>query len=598
MNNIYDIAIIGGGHAGVEAAWIAAQFPLRVLILSMPGIGLASAPCNPAVGGVGKGQVVKEIDALGGLMGRLADLSGIQYRTLNESKGFAVQSTRVQVDKVAYSQNAEKEISKVQNIDVVKAIVKKIDKNNEQYLIGCDSGEYLARAVIVTTGTFLNGRMHTGSDISTGGRVGCAAGPALEGLISLKKLFRARFKTGTPPRLKSSTIRFDQLEIQPSDSLTRNFHLGNSHFERSLEQKDCFFTRTNKTTHNKIEENKSLSPLFNGQISGVGPRYCPSIEDKVFRYPERHEHHVFLEPESHELDTIYPNGISTSLPKEIQLDVVRSIEGLEDVEIETYGYAVEYDVVDTLQLNHYLEHKEVHGLYFAGQINGTSGYEEAAAQGLVAGLNAALGVLDRQKIVFDRQNSYIGLLVDDLVTTTRDEPYRLFTARSDNRLWIREDNAFIRLYNTRRSLGLKSDFDQMLEEKYFSYKVLGQMLETKFTKTSNQLVDKLKDPAINPVKYLSDHLEEKGILFDRDAIRAVAIQVKYEGYIKRAEQEIFKHLKLDSKQMDFSQVCKSLPISNECKSRIDQVRPLNFGQLRKIEGLRPSTIALVASQIS
>jgi tRNA uridine 5-carboxymethylaminomethyl modification enzyme len=350
----FDILIIGGGHAGIEAAHIASQFDLRIGIITIPGIGLGSAPCNPSVGGVGKGQVVRELDALGGLMGILADRAGIQFRTLNESKGFAVQSSRVQIDKDRYSQAAEELISTVANITVIREKVTSIVQN-ELFEVKADQS-YFARKIIMTVGTFLNGKLHTGSTQTQGGRVGCDNSKGLQDLFKVIKTRPQRFKTGTPPRLDKNSIDYSKLEEQPSDSSVRNFHCLHLPYERQASQVSCWLARTNQVTMDTIRSNKEKSPMFNGQIKGVGARYCPSIEDKAFRYPEKHVHHVFIEPEGLDLDTVYPSGISSSLPEDVQVEYVRSIAGLEKAEIKVFGYAVEYDVIDTTDLKLTLEH--------------------------------------------------------------------------------------------------------------------------------------------------------------------------------------------------------------------------------------------------
>ena len=437
----FDIIVVGGGHAGIEAAYIASQFNLQVAILTIPDVGLGSAPCNPSVGGVGKGQVVRELDALGGLMGILADKAGIQYRTLNESKGFAVQSSRVQIDKDLYSEKAEELIAKTPNITIIREKVISISPGFEVKTV---ARSYRASKIIMTVGTFLNGKLHTGSEQTFGGRIGVEPSSGLNDLLASIKTRPQRFKTGTPPRLHKDTIDYSKLEEQPSDASVRNFHCLNVPFEREARQVSCYLAHTNAETMEIIRSNRERSPMFNGQINGVGARYCPSIEDKAFRYPEKTSHHVFIEPEGLNLDTVYPSGISSSLPKDVQESYVRSMVGLENAKVEVYGYAVEYDVIDTTELSITLEHQSLPGLYFAGQVNGTSGYEEAAGQGYIAGANASLAILGLNPLILSRHESYIGVMIEDLTSNTRDEPYRLFTARSENRLFIREDNTLTR----------------------------------------------------------------------------------------------------------------------------------------------------------
>ena len=610
----FDIIVVGGGHAGIEAAHIASQFSLSVAIITIPGIGLGSAPCNPSVGGVGKGQVVRELDALGGLMGILADKSGIQYRTLNDSKGFAVQSSRVQIDKDQYSVEAEAHIASIQNIEVIREKVTNIRKENELFVV---SGEntYKAKKIIMTVGTFLNGKLHTGSEQTLGGRVDCEPSSGLTDIFADIRTRPQRFKTGTPPRLDKSTIDYSKLEEQPSDETVRNFHILHKPFGRHISQASCFLAHTNQETMEIIRSNKEKSPMFNGQIKGVGARYCPSIEDKAFRYPEKHSHHVFIEPEGLNLDTMYPSGISSSLPKEVQLSYVRSIEGLEKAEIKVYGYAVEYDVIDTTDLNITLEHTEISGLYFAGQINGTSGYEEAAGQGFIAGANASLALLGLDSLVLSRHESYIGVMIEDLTSNTRDEPYRLFTARSENRLFIREDNSVQRMFPYRAQFMLNHLVDQfereymdqfqefmnfcdetMISEKSPLMKEFSGEGELQQLLRRMSVTEILRQAWLNPVTTLEKILAHYGLSLSYDLVRTVAISKKYEGYIKRSEDQFEKLKKMDNTKIDWEAICSSNNVSFECKQRISRIRPDTFGQLKLIEGIRPATLAVVAAK--
>ncbi len=609
----FDLLIIGGGHAGIEAAYIASQFSLKVGIITIPDIGLASAPCNPSVGGVGKGQVVRELDALGGLMGILADKAGIQFRTLNDSKGFAVQSSRVQIDKALYSQEAEKIIASIPNISVIRERVSTITKKDLFYVTGDQT--YLAKQIIMTVGTFLNGKLHTGSEQSLGGRVDCAPSAGLQELFKDLKTRPQRFKTGTPPRLDKNTIDYSKLEEQPSDNTVRNFHCLHSPFERGASQVSCWLAYTNEKTMETIRANKEKSPMFNGQIKGVGARYCPSIEDKAFRYPDKNTHHVFIEPEGLELDTVYPSGISSSLPKDVQLEYVRSIEGLEKADILVYGYAVEYDVLDTTDLKLTLEHTEVPGLYFAGQVNGTSGYEEAAGQGYIAGVNAALAHIGLPPLVLSRHESYIGVMIEDLTSNTRDEPYRLFTARSENRLFIREDNSLQRMWPYRTSLHLNLPIDKYQREFMNSYEELMSFCDETMISEKSPLMmefsgegelqrlvrrmsvsEILKQAWLNPVSTLERIFSFYGLSVDYDLIRTVAISKKYEGYIKRSEDQYARLKKLDSMKISWEEIASSANISFECKQRVSRIRPDTFGQLKLIEGIRPATLAVVAAR--
>lgn len=595
--NHFSVAILGGGHAGIEAAWMGHELGIKVALISLADVELGSAPCNPAIGGVGKGQIVREIDALGGLMGRLADSSAIQYRTLNDSKGHAVRSTRAQIDKELYSKNAYKAIESSQHIEIIREKVIKIERNADSFVVFFEnSGPIGAAKIVITAGTFLNGVMHTGAKQTEGGRVGMPASPGLTSLLSEIKVLPLRFKTGTPPRLKVSSIDFSRLIEQRSDPETPNFHWDFSGGHRLCPQVSCFLTHTNEKTLGIVRENKEKSPIFNGQIKGVGPRYCPSLEDKANRYLDRNRHHVFIEPEGLNLDTIYPNGISTSLPKEVQEEFIRTIPGLENAEIKVFGYAVEYDVVDTSYLNHALEHKEISGLYFAGQINGSSGYEEAAGQGLVAGLNAALAFLKRPGVIFSREDSYLGVLIDDLVSARRDEPYRLFTARAENRLFLREDNVFERMQPYRAQFLLNNRLDLFYVELFKELRILNSICEDTLGR-SEPLEELLRDPKQDPVIVMNNHLSKSGLVFSDLAVRAVAISKKYDGYIKRAAEEGQKIKKLNRMAINWVEIINSKNVSFECKERIKKVRPLTFGQLKLIEGIRPATLAIVAGNV-
>ena len=611
----FDITIVGGGHAGIEAAHIAAQFGVSVAIITMPGIGLGSAPCNPSVGGVGKGQVVRELDALGGLMGILADKAGIQFRTLNDSKGFAVQSTRVQIDKDLYSQKAEELIATIDNISVIREKVHEIKPSKDSFEIVTSERSYRTKKIIMTVGTFLNGKLHTGSSQTLGGRVDCEPSRGLQTLFTDIKTLPLRFKTGTPPRIDKKTIDYTKLDEQPSDSTVRNFHCLHDPFTRLSEQVSCFLARTNPETMDIIRANKEKSPMFNGQIKGVGARYCPSIEDKAYRYPDKNIHHVFIEPEGLKLDTMYPSGISSSLPAEVQLEYVRSMEGLEKAEILVYGYAVEYDVIDTTELKITLEHNQIPNLYFAGQVNGTSGYEEAAGQGFIAGANATLALLGLDPLILSRHESYIGVMIEDLTSNTRDEPYRLFTARSENRLFIREDNSILRMYPYRAQLLLNTsldiyqrsflqDYDQLLDFcdetmiPEYSPLITEFSGEGELQKLSRRMsvTEILKQAWLNPILTLERVLGYHGVVVALDLIRTVAISKKYDGYIKNSQVQHEKLKKMDGMKIDWQNISSSKNISFECRQRVTRIKPETFGQLKLIEGIRPATLAVVAAK--
>lgn len=605
---MYDIIVVGGGHAGVEAAYIASQFPqLKIAIITMPNIGLASAPCNPAIGGVGKGQVVRELDALGGLMPILADYAGIQYRTLNESKGYAVQSTRIQIDKDKYSEKALELISQVKNIDIIEEKVSSISRLGDAFEISTSSSTWNSKKLIMTVGTFLSGKMHTGSNVTIGGRVGHESSD----ICFLDKIQKtpARFKTGTPARIYSESIDYTKLEEQPSDQNVFTFHSLHSEKERFLPQLSCYLAYTTDETMKIIRDNKEKSPMFNGQIKAVGARYCPSIEDKAYRYPDKNKHHVFIEPEGINRSTVYPSGISSSLPKDVQKDFITTIEGLENSEIETYGYAVEYDVVDTTRLKKTLEHKDVPSIFFAGQVNGTSGYEEAAAQGYIAGVNAALDLLSMGNMILSRNDSYIGVLIEDLVSNTRDEPYRLFTARSENRLYIREDNNIIRMHEKRKKLGLNTPIDSYNSNFVRSFNIYFDLISNFYISPSDNilklmnikvprrtsLAEIVKRADLNPIKVLTDYFFHNGINASARLTTALAVSMKYEGYINKAIEQNAKINKVGEKKIDLNRILNSENISFECKQRIMKIEPENMAQLKLIEGVRPATLAVVAS---
>lgn len=614
----FDILIIGGGHAGVEACAIASRYPLKVGLITLEDVPIASAPCNPCVGGVGKGQVVREIDALGGIMGILADKAGIQYRTLNESKGYAVHSTRVQIDKNLYPIEASKMLSSFHNLEIIKGKVCDISRLGHErdsgYLVKLENSEwsYGTKKIILTVGTFLGGKLHMGSEKRLGGRMDAASSSSMMDLFSNIKLLGTRFKTGTPARIFKSSIDFTKAEEQASDDLTFNFHWKHLSKKRFCEQVSCFLTRTNAGTSKIIEVNKEKSPMYNGQIKAIGARYCPSIEDKVHRYPEKTTHHVFLEPESLDGETIYPSGISSSLPKEIQAEFIKTIDGLENAKVKSYGYAVEYDVVDTTELNYGLEHKELPGLYFAGQVNGTSGYEEAAGQGFIAGINAVFSLQGKELFKLDRFDSYIGVMIEDLITSTRDEPYRLFTARSENRLYIREDNVFRRMKPYRDQLGLAEELDMFHVEHgrncQYLFKFCDQTRIARNHELFNldifkaykaydnkiQISEILRWPEVDIEIALKTILEFFDLSFDRFTIKSIAVEIKYEGYIKRSEIEQNRVRKLDKLKIDWREICASDNISFECKQRIEKIKPETFGQLKQMEGIRQATLAAVA----
>ncbi len=584
MSNEFDLLVIGGGHAGLEAAYLASKYPIRVGLLTLKNVSLGSTPCNPSIGGTAKGHLVRELDALGGLMPQLADLAGIQYRTLNESKGQALYSTRVQVDKVLYSEQALKKIQE-SKIEIIYAKVEKVLLEKDLYEVSTGVGPLKARALVVTTGTFLKGLLHCGTRKEEGGRRDQEASSSLKELFPFLDFSLKRFKTGTPARILKESINFEGLVEQPSDSEVVNFH--RFHEKRQRDQMSCFLTRTTEKTIEIIHKNKERSPMYNGQIEGIGPRYCPSIEDKVFRYPEKKEHQIFLEPEGLDSSLVYPSGISTSLPIDIQDEFIKTIPGLEQAKIIHYGYAVEYDVIEASLLKKTLEHKESKGLFFAGQINGTSGYEEAAVQGHVAGLNAIKYLFSEEPVIFSRFNSYIGVLVEDLVSSYRDEPYRLFTSRSEHRLSLREDNVYFRMAEYRKKYNLKEKIDQYLEDYIFSRKIFNSISLPKLSIKQDD----------NPIKVLEDFLKKEKILIDEYLVKDLAISVKYEGYLAKQEEDALRLKKLYEKKISLNFLLSHPGVSFECKQRIKNCQPVTFGDLRFIQGLRPSTLTAIASTL-
>lgn len=601
-----DIIVIGGGHAGCEAAYAASRFNKKVLLVTHDTSSIGQMSCNPAIGGLGKSHLVREIDAMGGLMAVCADKAGIHFKILNSSKGPAVRATRSQSDRLLYSESVKSIINSEHSLSTLSDEVIDIEiKNGNAAGVKLRSGEVIrAQKIILTAGTFLNGKLFTGEEEEDGGRKKSQPSKILANCLRNLDLGDARLKTGTPPRILASSIDFSALEVQPGDSPRPCMSFIGSP-EDHPDQMNCFITRTNEQTHDFIRSGLDRSPMFSGRIDGVGPRYCPSIEDKIHRFADKESHQIFIEPEGLLSKEVYPNGISTSMPKDIQEKMVKSILGFEKAKITQFGYAVEYDFFDPRNLSHTLETKNIKNLYFAGQINGTTGYEEAAAQGLVAGINAALSIEGKEPWIESRSNSYIGVLIDDLITLGTKEPYRMFTSRAEHRLLLREDNADQRLTPYANSLGILSNE----RWKIFQSKMAKIESETEALKkikidpssfggknTSKQpVLSVLKRPEVkleDIYKLLKRSLPEKGVLLD------IETKKKYAGYIERQNKEIKKIQKYENakipEEIIFSDI---VGLSNEVKQKLEKVLPKTIAHAQRIPGITPAAISLLLVHI-
>jgi tRNA uridine 5-carboxymethylaminomethyl modification enzyme len=588
----FEIVVIGAGHAGLEAALASARMGRRTALLTINCDSVGQMSCNPAIGGVAKGQIVREIDALGGAMGVLTDATAIQFRLLNRGKGPAMHSPRAQCDKKAYQFLAKLTVEQQENLTLRQEMVESLLVENGRVAgVLCRGAvEYKAQVVVVTTGTFLQALMHTGETKTQGGRAGDVAAEGLSGCLRSLGFELRRFKTGTPPRLNGRTIDFSRLEAQPGDEKPSPFSFMTDQISQS--QLDCHITSTNTFVHDTIRANLHRAPMYSGQIQSTGPRYCPSIEDKVVRFADRDRHQIFLEPEGRNTLEYYCNGISTSLPRDVQDIVVRAIEGLENAEIMRYGYAVEYDFAPPTQLLPTLETKAVPGLFFAGQINGTTGYEEAAAQGLIAGVNAALQVDASPPLVIDRSEAYLGVLIDDLVTRGVDEPYRMFTSRSEYRLLLRQDNADLRLTETGRRVGLVDDHRWSRFEKR-KQRIDDLRTELKSTKVNGDALELiLRRPpttwqdleGLAPALFVWNEYP--------DAIDQVTIEAKYGGYITRQSEQVDRFRRLEAKAIPASFDYAAIPqLRAEAREKFARIRPQSIGQAGRISGINPSDIA-------
>jgi len=608
----YDVIVVGGGHAGTEAALASARQGVKTLLLTQNIETLGQMSCNPAIGGIGKGHLVKEIDALGGIMAQAADLGGIQFRILNASKGPAVRATRAQADRVRYKAAVRAALESQENLYLFQQTVDDLVVENDRVVgVVTQAGlRFSAKSVVLTVGTFLGGLIHIGMENHQGGRAGDPASIALAQRLRALPFRVDRLKTGTPPRIATDSIDFSQLAEQAGDTPTPLFSfLGKA--SDHPDQISCYITHTNEKTHEVIRNNLDRSPMYSGEIEGIGPRYCPSIEDKVVRFADRTSHQIFLEPEGLNCGEVYPNGISTSLPFDVQYEIVRSMKGLENAHITRPGYAIEYDYFDPRDLNPWLETKHMAGLFFAGQINGTTGYEEAGAQGLIAGLNAALQVRELEPWCPRRDEAYIGVMIDDLITSGTQEPYRMFTSRAEYRLLLREDNADKRLTPKGRELGIVDDNRWAI----FSAKQEAVVKETarlaayKFTpeKVDQQLAEQVLGEPLNKVNSALDLLRRPNIDYDAlltllaeekqvapEVAEQVVIQTKYAGYINRQQNEIDRLKRNETMvlpdDLDYANV---RGLSNEVREKLQNSRPNSLGQAGRISGVTPAAISLL-----
>ena len=593
-NNQFDCIVVGGGHAGAEAAYAAATIGVKTCLLTISKDTIAKMSCNPAIGGLAKGQIVREVDALGGLMGRAIDATGIQFRLLNRSKGPAVQSPRAQADKYKYKDYIRALLEQTPNLTIIETLARRIiTKDNKVRAILCsDEKLYKAETVILTTGTFLRGLMHIGTEQFSGGRLGEPAADELSQSLRDIGLELGRLKTGTPARLDGATVDYNKLEIQYGDEKPVPFSFMTEKISQS--QIPCWITYTNENIHRLIRDNLYRAPLYCGQITSTGPRYCPSIETKIVRFADKNRHQIFLEPEDRDKSTIYCNGISTSLPKDVQEQILKLLPGTERARIVHYGYAIEYDYCPPVQLRPSLETKKISGLFLAGQINGTSGYEEAAGQGIIAGINAAGKLQGREPVVLGRDQAYIGVMLDDLLTRGITEPYRMFTSRAEYRLSLRADNADRRLTQIGRTAGLVKDdrwtkFQTKLEQ---INRLKNYLVSTRCDGSS--LWDRLRQPHNTLAQTLYESPEVANIGCTDEVIEAVIGDAKYDGYLVKQQRLVTGMRSLESRKipadLDYNSISH---LRIEAKENLSAFRPATLGQASRITGITPADIIVI-----